>query len=800
MYFNVYGGVITGCHRFDIHNGVTAGTYAAIVAGMIAALTLGGGLNVLAAVYLAGTLAGEIVRRTMAFRVCPELEIRLNQATVEDIRKLLSFGGKTVVDNLSRLLLAQASSILVAAHLGPAALAVFARPNALVRQTDTLTNKFAMVLSPAASSLSSTGRAQDVRELLVDATKFAAFVAMPVTVFLAIMGEPILQVWMGPRYREGLLMVVIALGSFLPLTQRPAQHIMIGMNAHGRIGWASFAVAWIGVGAAVLVLGPLHQGLVGAAMALVVPYTLGNGLFVLIYACRKVGIPVHQHIRRSFAGPALCALPLVAALLLVRFVFADAAILALLVAVAVSCAILLPLYWRFVLPPGIRSRILTRARTIVPRLRAPAAEAPFIQVNDLTAAAEREAEPQADVRALPYPYQAALAICSDLDETPDRHVYLETARFLNTTEITSMGRGVGLEVGNTIYFDMPPDQFAYWNTDDAGRDMVHALIRSGHIDCLHSFGDFASTRGHAARALDALDASDCRLEVWIDHAVAPSNFGADIMKGSGDLPDAAAYHADLTCAAGVRYVWRGRVTSVIGQNVRRSVRGIWNPRKPLASLKTAAKEEAKGVLARTGGTKYGIHGANRVLGPATLRDGQPVYEFLRCNPHWGGVSRGETAREIAQVLTPGMIDRLVARRATSILYTHLGKIGSRREPLGPEARAAFRHLAERRDSGDVMVTTTRRLLGYCAARERVSATTRTAGSETHVRVTVRPDVPATIAPADMDGLTFYVDDPCRARIFVNGQEVVPLQRNPADHTGRPSVSIPRRPLSFPRVD
>ena len=56
------------------------------------------------------------------------------------------------------------------------------------------------------------------------------------------------------------------------------------------------------------------------------------------------------------------------------------------------------------------------------------------------------------------------------------------------------GPGVGLEVGNSIYFDMPPGQFAYWNTDDAGRAMVRALIRSGHIDCLHSFGDLATTR------------------------------------------------------------------------------------------------------------------------------------------------------------------------------------------------------------------------------------------------------------------------------------------------------------------
>ena len=98
------------------------------------------------------------------------------------------------------------------------------------------------------------------------------------------------------------------------------------------------------------------------------------------------------------------------------------------------------------------------------------------------------------LRRYPYPYRAMLAICSDLDETPNKDIYFETARYLNTTEETSLGKGVGLEVGNTIYFDMPEHNFSYTNTDDDGRQKIHQLIDSGHIDCLHSFGDFVKTR------------------------------------------------------------------------------------------------------------------------------------------------------------------------------------------------------------------------------------------------------------------------------------------------------------------
>src|SRR3990170_4612592 len=75
-------------------------------------------------------------------------------------------------------------------------------------------------------------------------------------------------------------------------------------------------------------------------------------------------------------------------------------------------------------------------------------------------------------RDFPYPFRAMLSICSDLDETPDEAVYLGTIRFLNGTKTTLMGPGLGLEVGNTMYFDMPKEHFSYWNAGEEGREIV----------------------------------------------------------------------------------------------------------------------------------------------------------------------------------------------------------------------------------------------------------------------------------------------------------------------------------------
>jgi hypothetical protein len=384
-----------------------------------------------------------------------------------------------------------------------------------------------------------------------------------------------------------------------------------------------------------------------------------------------------------------------------------------------------------------------------------------------------------------------LAICSDLDETPDRHVYYESMRYLNTTRSTSMGDGVGLEVGNSMYFDMPPDQFAYWNTDDAGRDMVRSLIRSGHIDCFHSFGDLATTRRHAELTLEELDRHDCRMQVWIDHGTAPSNFGGDIMQGSGDVVGSAVYHADLTCSFGVEYVWRGRVTSVIGQDVPRDLGGLWNEAHPVASTKTVMKEFIKGCLATAGDQKYLMHGSNQVLQPIHLRSGHKAWEFLRSNPHWGGVSSSETADGLGDVLTEPVLTRLVERMGVCVLYTHLGKISNRQQPFGKNTRDALQRLAGYSRDGRILVTTTRRLLGYARAHRELNVST--SRDEAGLRVELKGPVRA----GDLDGLTLYVMDTEHVRLFVNGGEISDLQRNAPDHSGSPSVSIPWKRLEFP---
>jgi hypothetical protein len=386
-----------------------------------------------------------------------------------------------------------------------------------------------------------------------------------------------------------------------------------------------------------------------------------------------------------------------------------------------------------------------------------------------------------------------LAICSDLDETPDWQAYIQTMKYLNSNDSTLMGLGINLEVGNSIYFDMPKGQLSYWNSSESVRGQIRALIRSGHIDCLHSFGDLAETRMHAGRALDELSKHNCSLRVWVDHASAPSNFGSDIMCGSGDIPESKAYHADLTCGYGIRYVWRGRVTSVVGQGVDRSVRGIFTHRHPIASVITVGKELAKIALACSGHRKYTLHRRNAISADVCLRSGHSVQEFMRCNPYWGGVSLSATANGLAHVLTTRMLSHLVKSNGICILYTHLGKVAHRREPFNAGTRIALERLTRASEERKVLVASTHRVLRYCRMMRRVTVDSTTAGATQFVRVLTHE------ADLETEGLCIYVPAHSRLVLTVNGREITHYARNEADHTGMHSVSLPWRRLELPRL-
>ncbi len=368
MFFQVHQGVLAGCYRFDILNAITATVEVANSLAIVAVLLAGGGLVALGATCLLCQVAAGLMRMYWAARICPEARINLAEADWNEAKRLLKFGVKAFVYSLSGLLVIQANKLIVGGVLGVATLAVFSRPLALIRVIETFAHKFAYVLTPTASSLQSSGQHERLLKFLLQGARLGTALTLPMVLTLAILGDLIMLIWMGPRYAAGPLTIILALGHFGTVAMWPVTMILVGMNRHGWPAVATVTAAALSVLLGLLNAFVLGWGMTGAALAVALPL-LGSAAFVAIYACREFGVDGWTFVK-ALRAPIACGIPFALILLASRALWPGRPILAVLGGLALAGPMIVLLYWRFVIPEELKaqvSRLVARARRLVAR-------------------------------------------------------------------------------------------------------------------------------------------------------------------------------------------------------------------------------------------------------------------------------------------------------------------------------------------------------------------------------------------------------------------------------------------------
>jgi len=355
----VFGGILMGCHRWKLQNLVMSTGHAVTIVGMIIALVMGGGLRAISVIFLIGdTFFIRLIRVILAYRVCKGLRLGLSMVGWKMIRELYVFGGKSLIPILSKMLLSQTTSVLIVVYLGPASLALYSRPFSLVRHIEQLVLKIAAVLRPTVSAMQSADDLQGIRELLKKSVRYSLYMVLPMVLVLSFFGDAIMQFWMGPRYANWIIPAILAIGFLAYLVQSPAVQVLAGLNAHGRAGLAQLIASLCSAGLVVIVLGFLKWGLVGAALAVTLPMTLMNVIYLPQLVCRRVGLNLREYLVSVTLGPLLHILPFAMCLLVARLIFHTNLLLGLIIGGTAGGAFLAVVYFQYVLPDRIRRRLI----------------------------------------------------------------------------------------------------------------------------------------------------------------------------------------------------------------------------------------------------------------------------------------------------------------------------------------------------------------------------------------------------------------------------------------------------------
>jgi len=350
-------GVITGCHRWDLLNGIQATTRAISVGLMLTSLLLGGGIIHLGIIHLILSATAAILRVYLAFRICPELVIGRKYVKLAQARVMLGFGINTVALGLPPLILVQTVSILVLANLGPAMVAVLARPIALVHHIESFVNKFSFLMTPMAGAMQGANKEEEVTQLVLMSTRYSAAFAFPLVSFLMVFGDEVLRIWMGASYVNWFLIATIASGNFLIITQGPIVRILIGVDLHGRIGFANMLIVFILFLLGVLYLEQFGWTLDRVGLVLTIPLIIGSGVFVPVYACKKLQIKFSEYIL-SIVRPTVCGFGFTGLLVITRVAYQEYGVPALIIGMTLSALTLAISYWFIVLTAAHKQRFI----------------------------------------------------------------------------------------------------------------------------------------------------------------------------------------------------------------------------------------------------------------------------------------------------------------------------------------------------------------------------------------------------------------------------------------------------------
>ena len=412
------------------------------------------------------------------------------------------------------------------------------------------------------------------------------------------------------------------------------------------------------------------------------------------------------------------------------------------------------------------------------------------------------------IRPFPYPYRAALAICNDLDGIRSFAQMKAIHDVLNGRQMTPCGPGLGLEVGDSLhFFSVHPEQddtLAYFeglsNKPMADASALREGITSGLLDIIHTWGNYSQKGGffreQALWAEEELDKYGLRISVWSNHGDRhnfqnlgrPDSLG-DVREHSsrrGDRSKVLEYHADIARRIGIRYIWVKDLTPLPGQERRLDGRDWVEHGSDIGRI------FIKGLIGRDGKVSSGqpLQWSNRLIRLKRFRDGGNFYEMLRY-----GDFRLDGSDYLPQLLTAKFLRRLVEVGGACLLYMHLGKGRPSAEvPFSKESYQALERLAQWARSGDIWVTTASRLCSYMELGQRLELSARTVNGAALLSGSCAPA--GDLSRPESAGLSFYLDaDSCRV-MLEGAAEPVTAVKNPPDHAGQVSFSIPQMPLEY----
>jgi O-antigen/teichoic acid export membrane protein len=315
----VFGGILAGMQRFSILNLFGIGCTLIRAGLVVLVLTHGFGLLAVCFVTLGVRIIPPFIYCALAFRAIP-LQLRWQYFDKQNFKLMANYSLPAFIVSLGTRFFFEADEAITGMVISAAAVAYFAVGEKLSRYSTGFTDALADLFNPMASHYDATNNLDGLQKMLVQGTKACALTAFPFLALLAVLGKPIIAVWMGPRYLSSYPVMLILLVPFvLSRAEDATRRILYGMARHGFIAYVRVAEGFANVVLSLLLA--RHFGIVGVAMGTAIPMMATALFFYPVHLCRLLKVSLARYVYEGFSAALVFCIPLAIVLIVLKRAF-----------------------------------------------------------------------------------------------------------------------------------------------------------------------------------------------------------------------------------------------------------------------------------------------------------------------------------------------------------------------------------------------------------------------------------------------------------------------------------------------
>ena len=174
-----------------------------------------------------------ILRGIIVFRLCP-VPIGLKHVDRASFRHMANYGGTTFLVLVAARLRFRTDAIVLGTMMSAVAVTYFNIGSRIVDYAQEFVSSLAQVFVPMSSQSEATGNLDRVRKIYIAGNRVCAFLILPITAILILLGKHIIRIWVGARYvpHSYPVLVVMIIPYALLMSQAASGRVLFGLGKH----------------------------------------------------------------------------------------------------------------------------------------------------------------------------------------------------------------------------------------------------------------------------------------------------------------------------------------------------------------------------------------------------------------------------------------------------------------------------------------------------------------------------------------------------------------------------------------